>query len=176
MREAPAKIAAMPTSAAMRGSTPGPAAARPARARERAHGAADGEQRRERVPPEVPLPSAIDHDGNFIAHRNASAPSARWPPRMSTMLSQPTPMVFGANQPTMPTASPPIAGHHIQWIGSFSNASSMPYTMRVTATLTRPCPRRAAHSTATRRVRARPRRASRTPARRRASNRAYRRR
>jgi hypothetical protein len=38
------------------------------------------------VPPDVPLPSAIDHDRNFITHRNASACRVSWPDTMSSML------------------------------------------------------------------------------------------
>ena len=37
------------------------------------------------VPPEVPLPSAIDHEMNFITHRNASAPTARCPDTIASM-------------------------------------------------------------------------------------------
>ena len=33
---------------------------------------------------------------------------------------------FGKNQPPAPMARPPRAGHHIQWMGSFANASSAP--------------------------------------------------
>ncbi len=57
---------------------------------------------------------------------------------MSVITSYPTPSVRGAKYPHIPTAAVPITGHHIQWIGSFSNRSSMPYVIRVTATLAIP--------------------------------------
>jgi H+/Cl- antiporter ClcA len=47
-------------------------------------------------------------------------------------------LVAGAAAGMTTVFGTPIAGHHIQWIGSFSNQSSMPYTMRVVHTLTTP--------------------------------------
>ncbi|CAM5594674.1 hypothetical protein RLIN73S_07489 [Rhodanobacter lindaniclasticus] len=44
----------------------------------------------------------------------------------------------GSIQPTKPATSAPITGHHIQWIGSFSNRSSTPYTALVTHTAAKP--------------------------------------
>src|SRR3569833_191696 len=38
----------------------------------------------------------------------------------------------------MPTRSPPIAGHHIQWIGNFANASSTAYNAYVIDTDSNP--------------------------------------
>src|SRR5579871_5905499 len=38
----------------------------------------------------------------------------------------------------MPTATAPIAGHHIQWMGSRSNASSIANSVRVMMTAARP--------------------------------------
>src|SRR5208337_2627639 len=38
----------------------------------------------------------------------------------------------------MPTTRPPIAGHHIQWIGNLANVSSTAYTARVAPTEANP--------------------------------------
>jgi hypothetical protein len=42
----------------------------------------------------------------------------------SAMVSVPTPSASGKMKPPMPMIKPPIAGHHIQCIGSFWKASS----------------------------------------------------
>ncbi len=39
-----------------------------------------------RVPPEVPLPSAIDHDANFITHRIIRALTVKSPDTIRSML------------------------------------------------------------------------------------------
>src|SRR5687768_10800117 len=72
-REAPEKIEAMPTSAAMRASTPRAGASE-------AHTVPNIDPRAPpmvssgaSVPPEVPLPRAMDQDRNFMPQRNAAA-------------------------------------------------------------------------------------------------------
>jgi len=85
-REAPANIDAIPTRAATRMSNPawGKIAITPAPASAPLpppiviNGA--------RVPPEVPLLSAIDHEMNFITHRNATSFSGRLLEMISVML------------------------------------------------------------------------------------------
>src|SRR6187402_1507426 len=74
-----------------------------------------------KVPPDVPLPNAIAHDMNLKIHKLSTSVNGHVPDKMPVMLSYPTPNVCGAKKPITPTARPPIAGHHIQWIGSSSN-------------------------------------------------------
>jgi hypothetical protein len=71
---------------------------------------------------------------NFQKQSEIRIPSGRFPERAAVMFSYPTPSVRGAKYPIAPTAIPPIAGHHIQCIGSFSNLSSIQYTDFVTKT------------------------------------------
>src|SRR5690349_9564704 len=47
------------------------------------------------VPPEVPLPSATDHEINFIRHKEKITFIGRLPDRISVMLTYPTPIVRG---------------------------------------------------------------------------------
>jgi hypothetical protein len=77
------------------------------------------------VPPDVPLPREIAQERNFQRHSEISMEMGSSPDSAFVMFSYPTPNVAGANVPIMPTASPPNAGHHIQWIGSFSKRSSI---------------------------------------------------
>ncbi len=82
-REAPAKRAAMPTRAAMRTSTPSCGRTAIAAAPSTDPSAPPSVKSGARVPPEVPLPSAIDqersfHRQNTSAARPASDPESRW--------------------------------------------------------------------------------------------------
>ena len=78
------------------------------------------------VPPEVPLPSAIDHEMNFSTHRNSERADRQLPghdrPRCCR---SPRPACAARSSRRCRPTRPPIAGHHIQCTGSFSNASSI---------------------------------------------------
>ena len=134
----PAKIAAIPTRARDPRVDPSrrrcAAGARPAARPQRP---ADREQRRQRAARTSRSPVRWDHDTNFSAARPAIAVTARFPDSMSEMFEYPTPSVRGSKYPTTPTASPPIAGHHIQCTGRYRTRLP-PRTPRVTPTLTTP--------------------------------------
>ncbi|MNT62304.1 hypothetical protein D3C72_2000130 [compost metagenome] len=83
------------------------------------------------VPPDVPLPKAIAQDRNLKKHKLSIKARVAFPESMLMMFSYPTPRVWGAKYPIIPTARPPIAGHHTQCIGSFSKVSSIQYTTLV---------------------------------------------
>src|SRR5438045_7564239 len=85
-RDAPAKIAAMPTSAAMRMSMPHEGNRRAAPAPSSAPIAPPIVNSGASVPPLVPLPSAIDQDMNFHRHSVATKPSVSLFEMMSEML------------------------------------------------------------------------------------------
>src|SRR5215469_13606946 len=72
-REEPANNAAMPTSAAILTSTPASGTSHWAAAPQAAPSPPPMVNRGASVPPEVPLPSEIDQETNFIAHRNTTA-------------------------------------------------------------------------------------------------------
>ena len=77
------------------------------------------------VPPEVPLPSAIDQETNFSRRGRPARLMVSRPERMCVdVVVADAQRVRRDDSPTSPTASPPSAGHHIQWMGSFSKASS----------------------------------------------------
>src|SRR6218665_432172 len=85
-REAPAKMAAMPTSAAMRTSTPSPGTSHTANAPSAEPSPPPMVKRGASVPPEVPLPSAMDHEMNFSRQKTSAAVPTRWPEMMASML------------------------------------------------------------------------------------------
>ncbi len=86
-RDAPVKSAAMPTSAAMRGSSPaqGKRWVRPSPSA--APKPPPTVKRGASVPPEVPLPSATAQEMNFATHSATTAQPTMRPERMSVMLS-----------------------------------------------------------------------------------------
>src|SRR3954467_11532150 len=77
------------------------------------------------VPPDVPLPKAMAHETNFNKQREITTLIGKVPERRSVILHCHIPSVRGAKYPIITTASPPIAGHHIQGILSFSKSSSI---------------------------------------------------
>ena len=71
------------------------------------------------TPPEVPEPSDSDQISVLTTRMPTTRCRARRLPRSSPpMTSYPTPSACGTNRPPRPMMTPPIAGHHIQWIGS----------------------------------------------------------
>src|SRR5215471_17353553 len=75
-------------------------------------------------PPEVPDPSEMTSAADLKIITESSVPSSSLAFRMSEMVSYPTPSTRGTKYPMMPSPSAPIAGHHMSWMGSFSNWSS----------------------------------------------------
>ena len=86
-REAPANSAAMPTSAASRGSRCSHGAQRAAARPSSAPSAPPMVNSGASVPPEVPLPSAIYHDRNFSRNSDASAARPTCPATIAAMLA-----------------------------------------------------------------------------------------
>src|SRR5580658_1779753 len=89
-------------------------------------------------PPEVPDPNEITSTANFAIITTSKSFHTRWPLRMSPIVSYPTPNTRGTKNPTMPSTSAPIAGHHNSSNGSFSNKSSTQYSVLLNPTAASP--------------------------------------
>jgi hypothetical protein len=76
------------------------------------------------TPPEVPEPNEITQIADLTNSTPAITARGTSPCSRDWIVSYPTPSACGKIIPPNPTARPPIAGHHIQWIGSFMNESS----------------------------------------------------
>ncbi len=83
------------------------------------------------TPPDVPDPSAIAQITALVISRPSRNVPINRAFRRSRITSYPTPSARGYSKPPNPTTTPPIAGHHIQWIGSLPKKSSDAYTSRV---------------------------------------------
>ncbi len=57
------------------------------------------------------------HMIDLTMRMSATAFTVTCPASRSAITSYPTPSALGSINPPTPTAKPPSAGHHIQWIG-----------------------------------------------------------
>src|SRR5437764_4818805 len=89
-------------------------------------------------PPDVPDPSDITSAANFASITISNSFHARFPLRMSPIVSYPTPSTRGTKNPMIPRNSAPIAGHHNSSSGSFSNVSSTQYKALLSKTAAMP--------------------------------------
>ena len=119
-REAPANIAVMPTSAPTRGSMPACGAIAITAAVSSQPSPLPNVSSGASVPPEVPLPSAIAHDTNFAAHERGERSRGDLARRARRRCCRSRRRACAADEArrSRRRRTAPIAGHHIQWIGS----------------------------------------------------------
>ena len=121
----PRTCAAMPTSAATRRSIPASGSAQAASAPRAAPRPPPIVKSGASVPPDVPLPSESAHETNLSDAEDEHRLARRGRPEDAVdVVVADAHRVRREDRRRTPTTTPPIAGHHIQWMGSFSNASS----------------------------------------------------